>query len=323
MLLVPSAASWSRARHATSAARLLRSRAHPLGCPDLSAKDRPTTQDSNNTYLVAAWFADQAALQRVPFLFLCPEDFGGHSQHGPASPWSLVEFQRLSGFNDVWRGAAFMCRFAQMEHRHSTGMLTNIQGLRRSISLAWPLFREVQNILQYTGPLPKVCSCSVVHRDSITDANGFFHSAFSLSCSLSFWSRLFQDAWCAGHDTLRDGDRGLIYCDNFSLSSATGSWQPLYSNWSQGHLSRAILREYATSFLSSSIATSPAQSTRSRVASVYLFNAFGVAACLYAVFELVSWAPAGYGLRFCLSSFFVFVAIFWHAHTYGKAPGLV
>ena len=109
----------------------------PLGCSELSAKDRQATQDSNNSFLVTSWFAEQAALQRVHFLFLCPEDFGGHSQHGPASPWSLVEFQRVSGFNDIWRGAAFMCRFADMEQRHPTGMLSNIQGLRRSTYPGW------------------------------------------------------------------------------------------------------------------------------------------------------------------------------------------
>ena len=76
ILLAPSAASWCRARHANSVAR------HPLGCPNHSAKERQTTQDSNNSFLVAAWFVEQTALQCVPFLFLCCEDFGGHSQHG-------------------------------------------------------------------------------------------------------------------------------------------------------------------------------------------------------------------------------------------------
>ena len=117
---------------------------------------------------------EQAALQCVPFLFLCPEDVGGHGQHGPASPWSLVEFQRLSGFNDVWRGAAFMCRFAEMEQRHPTGMLTNIEGLRRSICPGWPLFKKVNDNLQYEGPLPKVCSCSIVHKDPINGTGGGF-----------------------------------------------------------------------------------------------------------------------------------------------------
>ena len=31
-----------------------------------------------------------------------------------------------------------MCRFADMEQRHPTGMLSNIQGLRRSIYPGWP-----------------------------------------------------------------------------------------------------------------------------------------------------------------------------------------
>ena len=229
LLLAPSAASWSRARHANSATRCLRSRSHPLGCSELSAKERQTTQDSNNSFLVTSWFAEQAALQRVHFLFICPEDFGGHSQHGPASPWSLVEFQRLSGFNDIWRGAAFMCRFADMEQRHPTGMLSNIQRLRRSTYPGWPSFKDVNYNLQYTGPLPKVCPCSVVHKDSINDTGGSFLASSSFSLSFSFWSRLFRDTWCSGHITLRDGEQGLKPNSTaaVSLSSATGSWQPL------------------------------------------------------------------------------------------------
>ena len=132
-----------------------------------------------------------------------------HSQHGPASPWSLVEFQRLSGFSDLWRRAAFMCRFADMEQRHPTGMLTNIQGLRRSIYPGWPLFKKVNDNLQYEGPLPKACPCSLVHKDPINGTGGFFLSASSFSLSFSFWLRLFRDAWCSGHDTLRDGEQGL------------------------------------------------------------------------------------------------------------------
>ena len=143
LLLAPSAASWSRARHVNSATRCLRSRSHPLGCSELSAKDRQTTQYSNNSFLVTSWFAEQAALQRVHFLFLCPEDFGGHSQHWPASPWSLVEFQRLSGFNDIWRGAAFMCRFADaVQHPRPT-----------TIYLSWLAVvqkRELQSSVQRT-----------------------------------------------------------------------------------------------------------------------------------------------------------------------------
>ena len=68
-LSAPSAASWFRARHANSAVRCVRSRAYPLGCTDLSAKDRQITQDSKNNFLVVAWFAEQAASQRVPSCF--------------------------------------------------------------------------------------------------------------------------------------------------------------------------------------------------------------------------------------------------------------
>ena len=96
-------------------------RQHPLPGHDTRTLQHDM-YDHDNNFLVAAWFVEQAALQRVPFLFLCPEDFRLHSQYGPASPWSLLEFQRFSGCNDC------MCRFADMGN-DTTGMLTNIQGL--------------------------------------------------------------------------------------------------------------------------------------------------------------------------------------------------
>ena len=274
LLLAPSAASWSRARHANSAVRHVRSRAHPLGCPDLLPRDRQYTQDSNNNFIVAAWFVEQAALHRVPFLFLCPEDFGGHSQHGPASPWSLVEFQRVSGLNDVWRGAAFMCRFAHTEQRHPTGMLTNIQGLQRSVYLGWPTFNCIDGNLQYSGPLPKVCPCSVQHQEAISSSKETFTSSSSFTLSSQFWFRLLQCTWQTGQISLRAGEEGLSAnsAGTVSLASATGSWQPLYDAWKSNQLSRSLLRDYAEGqdvdlFLSSPLAASPFLSGRSLVAS--------------------------------------------------------
>ena len=193
---------------------------------------------------------------------------------GPAPPWSLAEFQRLSGFNDIWRGAAFMCLFEDMEQRHTTGMLTNIQGLRRSTYPGWPLFKEANDNLHHKGPLPKVCLCSLVHKDPINGTIGSFLSASSFSLFFSFWSRLFRDAWCSGHGTPWDGEQCLKpnSAATVSLSSATGSWQSLYTVWNQGQLTRAVLREYAPTqdvdrFLSSPVALTLALSTRSQVAS--------------------------------------------------------
>ena len=67
-----------------------------------------------------------------------------------------------------------MCRFADMEQRHPTGMLSNIQGLQRSIYPGWPLFKNLDCNLQYRGPLPRVCPCSFVHKDPINDTGGIF-----------------------------------------------------------------------------------------------------------------------------------------------------
>ena len=123
-----------------------------------------STTRQQTGFTVAAWFAEQAASRRVPFLFLSPEDFGGNSSHGPASPWSLVEFRCLNGINDVWRGAPFMCRFANTEQRHPTGILTNIQGLLRSLVIGWPNLKSIDGELVYLGPLPRVCPCTQTPR---------------------------------------------------------------------------------------------------------------------------------------------------------------
>ena len=94
-----------------------------------------------------------------------------------------------------------VCRFADMEQRHPTGMLSNIQGLLRSIYPGWPLFKNLDYNLQCRGPLPRVCPCSFVHKDPINDTGGSFLASSSFSLSLSFWSRLFRDVWCSGHIT--------------------------------------------------------------------------------------------------------------------------
>ena len=85
---------------------------------------------------------------------------------------------------------------------------------------------------------------------------------------------LFTFFFLSGPITRRDGEQGLkpISTAAVSLSSATGSWQPLYTAWNQGQLTRAVLREYGTTqdvdrFLSSPVALTPALSMRSRVAS--------------------------------------------------------
>ena len=118
--------------------------------------------------------------------------------HGPASPWSLVEFQCLNGINELWRGAAFMCRFANTEQRHPTGVLTNIQGLHRSLDTAWPEFTERDNELKHTGPLPRVRTRTCKHQPSVGSSSGAFLSASSFSLNYLFWWSLFSDIWYHG-----------------------------------------------------------------------------------------------------------------------------
>ena len=242
---------------------------HPLGSPDNSTASRQAAQDSNNWFTVAAWFAGQAASRRVPFLFLSPEDFGGNRSHGPASPWSLVEFRCLNSINDVWRGAAFMCRFANTEQRHPTGFLTNIQGLLRSLVVGWPQLKSINGELVYLGPLPRVCSCTVRHHESLGTSSGSFNSSTSLTMGYAFWHRIFSGFWSKDKFSLRDG-RTAIHNEDVqtaSLADAVGSWQPLYEHWKQGLLTRRLLSEYTGSqevehFLSTARAGSPAHSLR-------------------------------------------------------------
>ena len=93
------AATWSRLRNSEVPGQLpLRSRQFPLGMTTLSSESRSKVRASNFSLDVASWFAEQ--ILRSPqlptfFLLVFPEDFGGDSRTGPASPWSAREFTDL------------------------------------------------------------------------------------------------------------------------------------------------------------------------------------------------------------------------------------
>ena len=92
VIMMPPAASWSRLTHLADESQCpLRTRAFPLGLPELDAEAVSKTQCSNRQLEVTSWICEQAAQcknRRVPILLSFPEDFAGHVSHGPASPWA-------------------------------------------------------------------------------------------------------------------------------------------------------------------------------------------------------------------------------------------
>ena len=161
-----------------------------------------------------------------------------------------------------------MCRFANTEQRHPTGILTNIQGLLRSLVIGWPNLKSIDGELVYLGPLPRVCPCTHKHHESLGTASGSFNSSTSLTMGYSFWHRIFSDFWSKDKFSLRVGGTAVHDVPTASLADAVGSWQPLFEHWKQGKLTRRLLSEYTGSqdverFLSNARAVCPAHSVRS------------------------------------------------------------
>ena len=57
----------------------------------------------------------------------------------------------------------YLCLFAGVEYRRSVGLLTKVQGLCADMYLGWPSFITRHSVLQYVGPLPATCACSIIH----------------------------------------------------------------------------------------------------------------------------------------------------------------
>ena len=182
VVIVPPAASSSRAKHANSTVP-------PVRSPTDKSHKTPTTRSQSQRGLQARPLSSQC----FPFAFLCPEDFGGLGFHGPASPWSLAELQRLNGINEVWRGAAFMCHFASTDQQNPTGVPTNIQGLSRSLYARWPQLKYIDGAFRSLGPLLRVCPCISQHHQSSVSSSGVLNSFSSFSLSSGFWRSLFRD----------------------------------------------------------------------------------------------------------------------------------
>ena len=159
VIMMPPAASWSRLWHlADESQRPLRTRAFPLGLPELDAEAVSKTQCSNRQLEVTSWICEQAAQcknRRVAILMTFPEDFAGHVSHGPASPWALEGFRSLQQHaGEVQRYAVYLCRFAGTEQRRAVGCWSNFRALQQEGYTGWPTHVRHAAQLQYTGPLP-------------------------------------------------------------------------------------------------------------------------------------------------------------------------
>ena len=108
------ASTWSRVRHhGTEGPPPVRTRALPLGLSALHAKASARVAKANQDIEIASWFAQQSVTcshHRVAFLWVFPEDFGGHPVSGPTSIWSLADTRSLTAFPERQFSKTDLCR---------------------------------------------------------------------------------------------------------------------------------------------------------------------------------------------------------------------
>ena len=177
------------------------------------------------------------------------EDFGGHVTDGPASPWSSREFQDLEGACDVRRGSAFLCQLPSTNQQHPTKILTNLPTLQSKLSPHWPILERCGDELFNQGPLPESCPCVPAHAPFRgTDAQEHFLSSSSQSPGTVFWkdclADLDMDSFCWGSIPSQYRTNGFIHA--FSFSSCSHLRAALCVHWSNGTLSRALLRDFGS-----------------------------------------------------------------------------
>ena len=87
--IVPSASTWSRARHSGLAGQHpLLSRSSPLGLSSLSLDDSDKIHHAHRELEIIAWVAEQALhcpSKIIGLTLIFPEDLGGHVSDGPSS----------------------------------------------------------------------------------------------------------------------------------------------------------------------------------------------------------------------------------------------
>ena len=258
--LVPPAHTWSRVRHSSPDQPPLRSRDHPLGLTDLSPQFQAKVDQSNREIEIITWLLEQATLcteRTVGILLIFPEDLGGHKHSGPATIWSNTHLRKLDGACEVQRGAAFLCQIAGTEYRRPVGLFSNLAWVKAQIVPGWPRHYKADQYLLYDGPLPDCCQCAVRHAPMKgTWDQESFNSSHSTGFGRQFWYSCTNSSYaCSRHASLRDGffpgscsshSLSHSFCDSpFSFHDWSGSAYSLYSCWSSGTLTRAILTDYA------------------------------------------------------------------------------
>ena len=193
VLVLPPAATWSRARHKSNAGQdPLRSRSFPLGIPSLSPDAQSKVLLDNEHLEYAAWILECSLLcerAKVDSILVFPEDPGGHEHHGPASVWQLREFQVLECDHDARRGAGFLCQLAHAEQKRPLGILTTLAALHSDLCVGWSKFVLDQNELRYVGPLPRDCGCPTQHSPMVGyNTDQHFFSSISPTLGPLFWN---------------------------------------------------------------------------------------------------------------------------------------
>ena len=255
--VVPSASTWSRARHSGRAGQHpLRSRSSPLGLSSLSLHDSEKIHHANRELEIIAWVAEQALhcpSKMVGLTLIFPEDLGGHISDGPSSLWALREFQFLEGTRDARRAAGYLCQFTRADYKRPIGVLSNCIHLRDRLSLGWPSFKQVQDRLVYKGPLPLRCSCGYSHSPLIgVSEDSAFRTTAATGFGPGFWGPcVYDDTLERRFGSLRDGDQpdltplGVSPLLSPSLASGPSSLRSTYDAWKAGTLSRSSLADIA------------------------------------------------------------------------------
>ena len=136
--MIPPANTWSRSRHSGLPGQPpLRSRSAPLGLSSLSPTQDEKVRSANFFLEILASCAEQAlqcAYKAVGLNLIFPEDLGG-SPEGPASIWTLREFQLLKGCRDARRAAGYLCELTGADYKRPLGFFTTSFHLRSRVSL--------------------------------------------------------------------------------------------------------------------------------------------------------------------------------------------
>ena len=172
-LLLPSTASWSRARSmGRQGPRALRSRAWPWGVPGLTEEQRRVVEEDNDHLRLTLEVAELLRQQYVPWVLSFPEQFGSTEGETPATIWDLEELVRWSKLHKIWRLALNQCEYGE-ERRRPTGILTNMALNGGRLHHGWPdLHVRKDGTEEYRGPLRKTCNCRSAHQTIPLRAHG-------------------------------------------------------------------------------------------------------------------------------------------------------